>query len=63
MTNDFTNERWMRLCELAASEQDPDKLLKLVMEINQLLDERESRLKNQRSVPRLNSPDSNSLGN
>lgn len=37
-------ERWMRLCELAAVEQDPQKLLKLVAEINDLLEAKERRL-------------------
>ena len=31
--------RWMELCEQAAVEQDPAKLLKLVTEINRLLEE------------------------
>ena len=30
-------ERWKHLCELAATEQDPQKLLELTREINQLL--------------------------
>lgn len=30
-------ERWRELCRLAADEQDPIKLLKLVAEINLLL--------------------------
>ena len=34
-------EQWMRLCELAAVEQDQEKLLTLVKEINRLLDEKE----------------------
>jgi hypothetical protein len=33
-------ERWRILCERAAKEQDPAKLLELVTEINQLLDRR-----------------------
>jgi len=32
-------EQWRRLCELAAIEQDPERLLTLVKEINRLLDE------------------------
>ena len=32
-------ESWMRLCELAATEQDPEKLLTLVKEVNRMLDE------------------------
>jgi hypothetical protein len=37
-------EQWMKLCELAASEQDPQKLLALVIQINDLLEEKERRL-------------------
>ncbi len=37
-------ERWMELCEQASVEQDPDKLLALVVEINRLLEEKEKRL-------------------
>ena len=37
-------ERWQQLCEQAAIEQDPLKLLKLVKEINDLLTEKEERL-------------------
>jgi hypothetical protein len=37
-------ERWMRLCEQAASEQDPEKLMDLVSEINRILEEKERRL-------------------
>jgi len=36
----------MALCERAAVEQDPRKLLELVSEINRLLDAREKRLMN-----------------
>ncbi|MCU1271872.1 MAG: hypothetical protein JWN74_3166 [Acidobacteriaceae bacterium] len=39
-----TKEHWTQLCELAASEQDPDKLLDLVKEINRMLEEREKLL-------------------
>ena len=38
-----TKECWERLCAQAAVEQDSDKLLKLVEEINQLLMEKEQR--------------------
>jgi len=38
-------ERWRHLCEQAAVEQNPDKLMKLVREITQLLDEKEQRLR------------------
>jgi hypothetical protein len=37
-------ERWMHLCELAALEQDPEKLMDLIVEINRLLEEKENRL-------------------
>jgi hypothetical protein len=37
-------ERWRHLCEQAAVEQNPDKLMKLVTEITQLLDEKQQRL-------------------
>src|SRR5947199_7190598 len=35
-----TKERWMELCELAAREVDPQKLISLVSEINRMLDEK-----------------------
>jgi hypothetical protein len=37
-------ERWMILCEQAAEEQDPAKLLELVKEINDLREAKERRL-------------------
>jgi hypothetical protein len=37
-------ERWRELCELAEKEQDPDKLIALIKEINRLLEEKQSRL-------------------
>jgi hypothetical protein len=37
-------ERWKQLCELAAKEQDPQKLLELTREINQLLLFKQTRL-------------------
>jgi hypothetical protein len=36
--------RWMELCEQAAVEQDPKKLMELVTEINRLLLEKKSRV-------------------
>ena len=36
-------ERWMELCEQAAAEQDGKKLLELVKQINNLLEEKERR--------------------
>ena len=44
-------ERWMELAQLAADDQDPEKLMKLVTEINELLIKKEARLKEQRSQP------------
>jgi hypothetical protein len=45
-------ERWILLCEQAAIEQDPQRLLRLVEEIDQLLQEKHERLKRQPSEPR-----------
>ena len=38
-------ERWRELCTRAAVEQDPDRLLALIREINMLLERKERRLK------------------
>jgi len=38
-------ERWMRLCEQATVEQDPDRLLALVNEINEILEAKERSLR------------------
>jgi hypothetical protein len=38
-------ERWELLCEQAAKEQDPEKLLALTNEINLILEEKERRLR------------------
>ena len=45
-------EQWRQLCELAAVEQDPEKLLALVKEINRLLDVKEKRLRQKSDQPR-----------
>lgn len=42
-------ERWRMLCEQAAIEQDPSRLLELIREINRLLEEKEQRLQEQRA--------------
>jgi hypothetical protein len=42
-----TREHWQKLCQLAADEQNPEELMRLVTEINRLLDEKEKRLKAQ----------------
>jgi len=40
-----TRELWVQLCEQAAVEQDPNRLLELVTRINDLLEQKERRLK------------------
>ena len=40
-------ERWINLCEQAAVEQDTQKLILLIQEINRLLEEKEQRLHRQ----------------
>lgn len=42
-------EKWMELCAQAASEQDSEKLMKLIAQINQMLEAKEQRLKGQSS--------------
>lgn len=37
-------ESWMELCELAAQEKDPVKLMALIGEINRLLESKERRM-------------------
>ncbi len=39
-----TRERWQELCEQAANEQDPTKMLEIVEEINRLLEIKYERL-------------------
>jgi len=43
-------QEWMRLCELASKEQDPEKLMELVREITRLLEERETEIKAKRTT-------------
>jgi hypothetical protein len=43
-------QEWMRLCELASKEQDPEKLMELVREITRLLEERETAIKAKRTT-------------
>jgi hypothetical protein len=45
MSGEAIKEEWMKLCEQAASERDPEKLMALTQEICRLLDEREQNLK------------------
>ena len=35
------SQRWMQLCEAVLNERDPDRLMKLVGELNQELEQRE----------------------
>jgi hypothetical protein len=44
-----SQERWMQLCEQAAMEQDTERLIDLVEEINRMLDEKEQRLECEQS--------------
>ncbi len=44
-------ERWRKLCEAAAKEQDSERLLELVRQINQMLGDKERRLKGQANRP------------
>jgi hypothetical protein len=42
-------EDWMRLCEQIAIEQDTDRMLELLRELNGMLDEKEKRLEREQS--------------
>jgi len=44
-----SKERWQELCAQAAEEMDPIRLMELVKEINDLLSEKEARLKENRA--------------
>ena len=44
------HERWMELAKLASQEQDPQKLLLLVQEINEFLAEKQKRLLDARNL-------------
>jgi invasion protein IalB len=48
-----TRERWQQLCEQAANEQDPRCLTELVCEIDQILAEKQKRLRAAKEVPEL----------
>ena len=45
-----TKERWLELCELAAKEQDPRKLLAFAQEITHLLDVKKTTRSGNQSV-------------
>lgn len=55
-----TKEHWMQLCEQAACEQDPDRLIELVQEIDRMLSEKETRLKREHGTDRLHRSDAES---
>jgi hypothetical protein len=42
-------EHWQQLCAQAATQQDPQKLIELVKEIDRLLGEKQDRLNRERS--------------
>ena len=44
---DQAMERWEILCEQAANEQNPQRLMVLVVEITQLLDQKHNRMQQQ----------------
>ena len=44
MMQGATRERWLELCQQAAIEQDHGKLLSLIREINDLLEQKRRRL-------------------
>ena len=44
-------DHWMKLCQQASTEQDPEKLLKLIKEINDLLESEEKRRLNLLTPP------------
>ncbi len=46
-----TRERWEELCEQAANEQDPAKMLEIVAEINRLLDAKYDRINQKDGAP------------
>jgi hypothetical protein len=43
-------ERWLELCQQAAIEQDPVRMLELMTQINNLLEEKEQRLEAERRI-------------
>jgi hypothetical protein len=45
------NEKWMELCEQAAKEQDPEKFMALVHEIEVLLQQNEEQFEEPRVGP------------
>jgi len=54
-----SGERWLKLCEQAAVEEDSQKLLELISEINRLLCDKERRLLNRALEPGEDTPKQN----
>jgi hypothetical protein len=48
MQDEQQQELWLKLCQQAANEQDTDKFMALIHEINVLLTKKEQRLKQDR---------------
>jgi hypothetical protein len=46
-----TEARWRELCAQAAAEQDPDRLLELVRQIDEILGKKEQRLQPEGDQP------------
>jgi hypothetical protein len=46
-----TRERWQELCEQAANEQDPKRMLEIVEEINRLLAAKYDRISHVNGAP------------
>ena len=51
--NELQSNRWVELCERATKEQDPDKLLELLTEINGMLELQQTQLRAERARRRL----------
>lgn len=49
-------ERWVELAELAANEQDPEKVLALAKEINQILEKENAPFKDGQRDPETKTP-------
>jgi len=49
-------EEWIQLCEQAVVEQDAEKLMALVTEINRMLDEKDRRMKSDKPANAPNLP-------
>jgi hypothetical protein len=49
--NEQLNERWHQVCQLSVSEPDSEKFLKLVAEVNVLLDARNAEITALRRSP------------